>query len=66
LLFGGRQSAIQQLSVLWWISLSTAIVFGLGSATLLTLIVMPAALMAIEQLAGRRRRWAAALRARFA
>jgi hypothetical protein len=32
----------------------------------LTLIVTPAALMAIEQLATRRRRWGTALRSRFA
>jgi multidrug efflux pump len=43
----------------WWISLSTAIVFGLGFATILTLIVTPAALMAIANLAERRKRWQA-------
>ena len=41
----------------WWISLSTAIVFGLGFATILTLIVTPAALMGIANLAARRKRW---------
>jgi len=41
----------------WWISLSTAIVFGLGFATVLTLIVTPAALMGIANLAARRDRW---------
>jgi multidrug efflux pump len=35
----------------WWIHLSTAIVFGLGFATVLTLIVTPAALMALANLA---------------
>jgi multidrug efflux pump len=40
----------------WWINLSTAIVFGLGFATILTLIVTPAMLMAVENLAERRRR----------
>jgi len=35
----------------WWISLSTAIVFGLGFATVLTLVVTPAALMAIANVA---------------
>jgi multidrug efflux pump len=40
----------------WWISLSTAIVFGLGFATVLTLIVTPAALMAIANLAEWRER----------
>lgn len=39
----------------WWINLSTAIVFGLGFATVLTLIVTPAALMMIENMAVRRR-----------
>ncbi len=41
----------------WWISLSTAIVFGLGFATILTLIVTPAALMGIANLAAWRDRW---------
>ena len=41
----------------WWISLSTAIVFGLGFATVLTLIVTPAALMGIANLADWRDRW---------
>jgi multidrug efflux pump len=48
----------------WWISLSTAIVFGLGFATILTLIVTPAALMAIANLAERRQRWQARRAAR--
>lgn len=43
----------------WWISLSTAIVFGLGFATILTLIVTPAALMGIANLAEKRDRWRA-------
>jgi multidrug efflux pump len=53
----------------WWINLSTAIVFGLGFATVLTLIVTPAALMGIANLAERRERWRerrAAARARKA
>jgi hypothetical protein len=41
-------------------------VFGLGFATVLTLFVTPAALMAIELGSNRRQRWAAAWRARFA
>jgi len=40
----------------WWISLSTAIVFGLGFATILTLVITPAALMLVEQMAEKRRR----------
>lgn len=41
-------------STQWWIQLSTAIVFGLGFATVLTLIVTPASLQA---LANMRKRW---------
>jgi multidrug efflux pump len=41
----------------WWINLSTAIVFGLGFATILTLIVTPAMLMGVEILAERRRKF---------
>ncbi len=44
----------------------TAIVFGLAFATVLTLVVTPAALMAIEQGRQRREVWGTALRARFA
>ena len=50
----------------WWINLSTAIVFGLGFATVLTLIVTPAALMAIENMRASRLRWSATLRRRLA
>jgi multidrug efflux pump len=32
-------------STQWWVSLSTAIVFGVGFATVLTLVITPAALM---------------------
>jgi multidrug efflux pump len=46
----------------WWINLSTAIVFGLGFATVLTLIVTPAALMMIENMAVRRRALGARVR----
>ncbi|GGK37555.1 efflux RND transporter permease subunit [Salinarimonas ramus] len=38
-------------STQWWVHLSTAIVFGLSFATLLTLIVTPAMLMALADLA---------------
>ncbi|MDJ1160200.1 efflux RND transporter permease subunit [Chelatococcus sp. SYSU_G07232] len=38
-------------STQWWVHLSTAIVFGLGFATVLTLIVTPAALMALARMA---------------
>ncbi len=64
--FMSRSITVGAPSTQWWISLSTAIVFGLAFATVLTLVVTPAALMAIEQMADRRRRWGAAWRARFA
>ena len=50
-----REITIGAPATQWWISLSTAIVFGLGFATILTLIVTPAALMVIANLAERRR-----------
>jgi multidrug efflux pump len=42
-----REVTVGAPATQWWISLSTAIVFGLGFATVLTLIVTPAALMLI-------------------
>jgi multidrug efflux pump len=54
--FLSREVSIGAPATQWWINLSTAIVFGLGFATVLTLIITPAMLMAIEQLAERRRR----------
>ncbi|MYL22095.1 hypothetical protein GLW04_19725, partial [Halobacillus litoralis] len=39
----------------WWLSLATAIVFGLAFATILTLIITPCALMARVKL--RQRAW---------
>jgi multidrug efflux pump len=33
-------------TALWWVQLATAVVFGLGMATVLTLVVTPAALAA--------------------
>jgi multidrug efflux pump len=42
-----REVTIGAPATQWWISLSTAIVFGLGFATVLTLVVTPAALMLI-------------------
>lgn len=55
--FIGREITHGAPATQWWISLSTAIVFGLGFATVLTLIVTPAALMGIANLAARRDRW---------
>jgi multidrug efflux pump len=62
--FLAREVTVGAPSTQWWISLSTAIVFGLGFATLLTLIVTPAALMAVAQFSERRKRWIAALKGR--
>ena len=52
-----REVTVGAPATQWWISLSTANVFGLGFATILTLIVTPAALMAIAHLAEKRGRW---------
>ena len=49
--FVHRDIAIGAPSTQWWINLSTAIVFGLGFATVLTLIVTPALLMTIANMA---------------
>jgi multidrug efflux pump len=54
--FMSREVTIGAPATQWWISLSTAIVFGLGFATVLTLVVTPAALMAIANLAAWRER----------
>src|SRR5215212_8813612 len=54
--FMSREITVGAPATQWWISLSTAIVFGLGFATILTLIVTPAALMAIANLAAWRER----------
>jgi multidrug efflux pump len=64
--FFSREITVGAPATQWWINLSTAIVFGLGFATVLTLIVTPAALMAIENAREARLRWSAALRRRLA
>jgi multidrug efflux pump len=58
--FVSREILIGAPATQWWIGLSTAIVFGLGFATILTLIITPAALMGIELLRQRRPIWLAA------
>lgn len=63
--FLSRELTIGAPATQWWISLSTAIVFGLGFATILTLIVTPAALLLIEKGRVKRLQWRAALAARF-
>ena len=60
-----REITVGAPATQWWISLSTAIVFGLGFATILTLIVTPAALMAVAHLSERRGAWRAAAIARL-
>ncbi|MDB5592270.1 efflux RND transporter permease subunit, partial [Enterovirga sp.] len=60
--FVTRDIAIGAPSTQWWINLSTAIVFGLGFATVLTLVVTPAMLMALANLSA----WRAARAARRA
>jgi multidrug efflux pump len=57
--FMHREINIGAPATQWWINLSTAIVFGLGFATILTLVITPAALMAVENLAERRRQFGA-------
>jgi multidrug efflux pump len=63
--FLSREITVGAPATQWWIGLSTAIVFGLGFATVLTLIVTPAALMMIENLREKRLRWVGAVRSRF-
>jgi multidrug efflux pump len=58
--FAGRSVTIGSPSTQWWVQLSTAVAFGLSLATVLTLIVTPAALMVRENV----RSWKARRRAR--
>ncbi|MDQ0316266.1 efflux RND transporter permease subunit [Amorphus orientalis] len=44
--FFNRTVAVGGITSIWWIQLSTAIIFGLGFSTLLTLVVVPVALAA--------------------
>jgi len=55
--FVHRSIAVGAPSTQWWVHLSTAIVFGLGFATLLTLVVTPAALLVIARLGEWRPGW---------
>jgi multidrug efflux pump len=57
--FVSREITVGAPATQWWIHLSTAIVFSLGFATVLTLIVTPAALMAIENMREWRLLWVA-------
>jgi multidrug efflux pump len=60
--FMTREITVGAPATQWWINLSTAIVFGLGFATVLTLIVTPAMLMAVENMREWRIRWMTRLR----
>jgi multidrug efflux pump len=48
--FVTREITVGAPSTQWWVSLATAIVFGLGFASILTLVVTPCALMVRENL----------------
>jgi multidrug efflux pump len=60
--FVARDLTVGAPSMQWWTQLSTGIVFGLGFATLLTLVVTPCALMLRGRLAARFGRLRARLR----
>jgi multidrug efflux pump len=49
--FVTREVTVGAPSTQWWVSLATAIVFGLGFASVLTLVVTPCALMVRENVA---------------
>ena len=55
--FVARDISIGAPSTQWWVQLSTSIVFGLAFATLLTLVVTPAALVFRGRLSDRVRNW---------
>ena len=50
--FAAREITIGAPATQWWIQLSTAIVFGLSFATILTLVVTPAQLALVAKLSG--------------
>ena len=59
--FVNRTIMIGAPSTQWWVHLSVAIVFGLGFATVLTLVVTPAALLALDRFA----LWRGRIKGRF-
>jgi multidrug efflux pump len=60
-----HETTIGAPSTQWWISLSSAIVYGLACATILTLIVTPSMLMLVSRDETRqRKRWFSWLRRR--
>ena len=54
--FVTREVLVGAPSTQWWVQLSSAIVFGLAFATMLTLVITPCALMARENVASWRQR----------
>ncbi len=62
--FAGGGYTVDSPTALWWKQLATAVVFGLGIATVLTLMVTPS-LLAIRVWAGTYAQWIAALLARL-
>lgn len=55
--FFGRIVQIGGITSIWWVQLSTAVIFGLGFSTLLTLILVPTMLAIPSVWADRWRRW---------
>ncbi|MFC2969884.1 efflux RND transporter permease subunit [Acidimangrovimonas pyrenivorans] len=53
----GHETTFGAPSTQWWISLSSAIVFGLAFATVLTLVVTPSMLMIVSREGPRKWRW---------
>ncbi|MEO0389586.1 MAG: efflux RND transporter permease subunit [Pseudomonadota bacterium] len=62
--FGLGGYTVDSPTALWWKQLATAVVFGLGIATVLTLMVTPS-LLSIRVWVGTYAQWIAALLARF-
>ncbi len=63
--FGARIEMGSEISG-WWVQLSTAIVFGLAFATLLTLVLIPVLLALPARIAGRWRSWRGRVRGKRA
>ncbi|MDF1685520.1 MAG: efflux RND transporter permease subunit [Parvibaculaceae bacterium] len=58
--FFSREVSLGGPVSVWWVQLSTAIIYGLGFSTLLTLVLVPVLLAAPEVLRQRYRKWAEA------
>ncbi|MDH3580427.1 MAG: hypothetical protein OEM91_07345, partial [Hyphomicrobiales bacterium] len=55
--FIDRTVQLGSITSIWWVQLSTAIIFGLGFATLLTLVLTPVMLVMPSFYRGKWRRW---------